>query len=69
MVGGRISVNWGTRSRETPMSIETVDQLRAVLDTVLRSGEIDDTARAALRNLREAFSDHEMPPVYQGGGS
>jgi hypothetical protein len=60
-VGGFIAVNWGNRSREAQVSLETVDRWRAALDTVLRSATLDDPARAALRGLREALSDQETP--------
>jgi hypothetical protein len=60
-VGGTIEVNWGNRSRHTEMSIETVNELHAVLGRVLDSADLDESVRAALRNLREAFSAQETP--------
>lgn len=59
--GGTIEVNWGGRSRRTRLSIETVGELHAVLGRALESADLDESVRAALRNLREAFSDHEPP--------
>jgi hypothetical protein len=60
-VGGFISVNWGNRSREEQVSLDTVDRWRAALDTALESGRLDDPTRAALRELREKFSDQDPP--------
>jgi hypothetical protein len=57
--GGTIEVNWGGRSRRTELSIETVNELHAVLGRALESADLDDSVRAALRNLREAFSGQE----------
>lgn len=60
-VGGFVSVNWGNRSRETQVSLDTVARWTAALDAVLASAPLDDPSRAALRGLREAFSDQESP--------
>lgn len=62
-----IGVNWGARSRETEVPIDTVGKWSAALDKVLESNTIDEPTRAALRELRQAFSDQEMPPGYPGG--
>lgn len=59
--GGAIEVNRGGRSRRTELSIETVNELHAVLGRALDSAGLDDSVRAALRNLREAFSDQDPP--------
>lgn len=65
-VGCVIEVNWGTRSRKSQVRIETVDRYRAALDLALAGAEIDDASRAALRELRESFSDQEPSPGAYG---
>jgi hypothetical protein len=65
--GAFIGVNWGTRTRHTDVTIETADRWKSALDAVLGSAGVDESVKASLRDLREAFSDQEMPPGYQGG--
>jgi hypothetical protein len=57
--GAFIGVNWGTRSRHTDVRIETIDRWAAALDQVLESAGVDETVKASLRDLREAFSDQD----------
>ena len=57
--GAFIVVNWGSRSRHTDISIETIDRWKTALDTVLNSAGVDETVKASLRDLREAFSDQD----------
>jgi hypothetical protein len=63
--GAFIGVNWGTRSRHTDVRIETVDRWKTALDAVLGSADVDESVKASLRDLREAFSDQE--PTIPGG--
>lgn len=65
--GAFIGVNWGNRSRHTDVRIETIDRWAAALDTVLGSAGVDEAVKASLRDLREAFSDQDTTPGYQGG--
>jgi hypothetical protein len=65
--GGFIGVSWGTRSRHTDVPLETIDRWKASLDAVLESATVDESVKASLRDLREAFSDQETPPGFQGG--
>ena len=65
--GGFIGVSWGTRSRHTDVPLETVDRWKTALDTVLGSATVDESVKASLRDLREAFSDQETPPEQFGG--
>ncbi len=65
--GAFIGVNWGTRSRHTDVRIETIDRWKTALDAVLGSTTVDESVKASLRDLREAFSDQETPPGFQGG--
>ena len=65
--GAFIGVNWGNRSRHTDVRLETIDRWAAALDKVLGSAGVDEAVKASLRDLREAFSDQDTPPGYQGG--
>ena len=59
--GATIEVTWNGGSRRTDMSIETVVQLHALLGRAVKSPDLDETVRDALRNLRAAFSDQDSP--------
>ncbi|GAA1040347.1 hypothetical protein GCM10009557_61320 [Virgisporangium ochraceum] len=60
-LGAFIAVNWGNRSREQQFPLDAVDRWRAALDAALGSAALDEPARAALHELREAFNDQETP--------
>jgi hypothetical protein len=57
--GGFIGVSWGRRSRHTPFALDTANRWKGALDAVLGSATVDESVKASLRDLREAFSDQD----------
>jgi hypothetical protein len=62
--GGFIGVSWGNRSRHTDFTLDTANRWKTALDAVLGSADVDESVKASLRDLREAFSDQDTPPGY-----